>query len=160
MTVTLRDVVSEDGPLLLALYASTREAEMAMVPWAPDEKRAFVEMQFTAQQRSYAASYPAGEHRIVSVDGHGVGRIYLNRTEERLHILDLTIAPQHRSQGIGSNVLAGLLAEADAHGKPVTIYVESFNPSRRLFERLGFEVAAEDGHQLLLRRTAQSEPRL
>jgi hypothetical protein len=58
-------------------------------------------------------------------------------------------------------VLAGVLAEADAHGKPVSIYVESFNPSLRLFERLGFAVAAVDGFLMLLKRPpAETEPRL
>jgi ribosomal protein S18 acetylase RimI-like enzyme len=159
--VSLRHVGPDDAPLLRALYASTREAEMAMVPWTAEQKRAFIDMQFTAQQQAYATTYPNGEHRIVCADSDSVGRIYLNRADERLHIVDITIAPERRNQGIGSEMLAGVLAEADAHGKPVSIYVESFNPSLRLFERLGFAVAAVDGFLMLLKRPpAETEPRL
>src|SRR5581483_1581951 len=59
VTVSFRDVGPEDVPLLFALYASTREAEMALVPWTAEQKRAFVEMQFAAQQQGYANSYPS-----------------------------------------------------------------------------------------------------
>jgi ribosomal protein S18 acetylase RimI-like enzyme len=154
VSVSLREVCADDAPLLLALYASTREAEMAMVAWTAEQKRAFVEMQFAAQRQSYANSYPNADHCIVCADGEPAGRIYLSRTDGRLHIVDITIAPERRNQGIGSEVLAGIIAEADAHGKPVSIYVESFNPSLRLFERLGFGVASVDGYLLKLERPA------
>ena len=36
--ITLRPVVAEDEPLLLELYASTRAAEMAMVPWTREQQ--------------------------------------------------------------------------------------------------------------------------
>jgi ribosomal protein S18 acetylase RimI-like enzyme len=154
VTVSLREVCDDDGPLLLEWYASTRAAEMAMVPWTDDQKRAFVEMQFTAQRDGYAASRPNAVHRIICADQAPVGRIYFDRSEARLHILDITIAPERRNQGIGSEVLAGMVAEADAHGKAVSIYVESYNPSLRLFERLGFGVASVDGYLLKLERPA------
>ena len=65
---------------------------------------------------------------------------------------DITIAPESRNAGIGSLVLRTILEEADLSGKPVTIYVESFNPSLRLFQRLGFQIASQDSFQLLLER--------
>ena len=57
-----------------------------------------------------------------------------------------------RGAGIASTVLNGLIAEAGRSGKPVSIYLEDFNPSLRLFERLGFRIAKQDGFQLLLER--------
>ena len=48
------------------------------------------------------------------------------------------VAAGLRNRGIGGEVLRRVLAEADAAGKPVSIYVEDFNPSQRLFARLGF----------------------
>ena len=43
-----------------------------------------------------------------------------------------------------------LLREAKQAKKRVTIYVESFNPSLRLFERLGFRKVEENGFQFLM----------
>jgi ribosomal protein S18 acetylase RimI-like enzyme len=69
-----------------------------------------------------------------------------------LHILDVTVLPQHRNRGIGLLMMRRLLREANKAEKPVTIYVENFNPSLRFFERLGFQKDHEKGFHLLMKR--------
>lgn len=150
--ITLRPVTPADEEFLLSVYASTRAEELARVPWSKEQKDAFVRMQFVAQQQHYPAQHPHANHDVISAEGVPVGRIYLDRSSERLHILDITVLPQHRSAGIGSKVLRQVLDEAARWNVPVTIYVESFNPSLRLFQRLGFHLAEENGFQLLLRK--------
>ena len=149
--ITLRPVTESDEEFLLAVYASTRAEEMERVPWTAEQKDAFVRMQFAAQKSHYAAEYPRASHDVICVDGTPVGRIYLDRDAGKLHILDITVLPQHRNAGIGSFLLRQLLQEAAGSSKPVNIYVENFNPSLRLFKRLGFQVAEENGFQLLLK---------
>lgn len=150
--ITLRPVVAEDDALLLSVYASTRVDELARVPWSQEQKEAFVRMQFDAQKRHYATEYPQAEHHIISADGLPVGRIYLDRGVDAFQILDITVLPQHRDRGIGSFILRQLMQEAAAAGKAVTIYVENFNPSLRLFTRLGFQPVEEKGFHLLLKK--------
>lgn len=150
--VTLRPVQPEDEALLLELYGSTRAEELSRVPWSTEQKDAFVRMQFLAQTQHYAAEYPRASHHIVCLSGASVGRLYLDRGPERFHILDVTILPRFRGNGVGTAVLEQIAAEAALGGKPVTIYVESFNPSVRLFGKLGFERVSESGFQWLLRR--------
>ena len=151
-TVTLRPVSDPDRPFLFELFASTREAEMQLVPWTGEQKQAFLEMQFAAQLQSYAATHPQASHDVICLDGQKAGRLYLNRSEEGFHILDITVAPNLRNGGIGSEVLREILKEADQRAAPVSIYVETFNPSVRLFERLGFQSASVNGFQVLMRR--------
>lgn len=153
--IKLRPATAADSAFLLAVYGSSRAEELARVPWTAEQKQAFVKMQFAAQTEHYAAMYPQGSHDIIYKDETPVGRIYADRNAERLHILDITVLPEHRSQGIGSALLRRLMEEAGASGKPVTIYVESFNPSLRLFERLGFYREQEEGFQLLMKWQAQ-----
>lgn len=148
--ITLRTASASDDGFILALYASTRAQEMAQVPWSAEQKEAFVRMQHTAQKQHYEAEFPRASHDIIYVDQTPVGRIYLDR-EDALHILDITVLPEHRSQGTGSALLRRLLDEAGKIEKPVTIYVESFNPSLRLFERLGFRKKREKGFHLLMK---------
>lgn len=150
-SITLRPVGPADDDFLLAVYASTRAQEMAMVPWTPEQKDAFVRMQFAAQTQHYGAEFPRASHDIICMQGVPVGRIYLDRGEEALHILDITVLPGHRSQGAGSYLLKQLMDEAGQSGKSVSINVENFNPSLRLFERLGFQRASENGFHLLMR---------
>lgn len=122
-----------------------------MVPWTAEQKDAFVKAQFAAQTQHYAAAYPAASHEIICRDGVATGRLYLDRRAEGFHILDVTILPQFRNAGIGSCVLRLLLEEAGSSGQPVTIYLESFNPSLNLFRKLGFQLSSQDGFQCLLR---------
>jgi len=150
--ISLRDVAGADRPFLLELYAATRAGEMAMVPWTPSQKHAFVEMQFAAQLRGYAETYPEATHHIILAAGQPTGRIYLHRTDSHIRILDITISPACRNSGIGSALLRDVLSEADRTRKTVSIHVEDFNPSLRLFERLAFCVAVRDGFLLLLER--------
>ena len=67
-----------------------------------------------------------------------------------MRILDITLLPQHRNTGIGTAILKALMTEASSTGKPLRIYVESYNQSQRLFERLGFVRSGESGYSYLL----------
>jgi ribosomal protein S18 acetylase RimI-like enzyme len=150
--IARRRVSDSDLPFLLELYASTRAAELALTAWTPEQKQAFVAMQFQAQLAGYRSTYPQANHEIVTMDRRPVGRLYLARLPECLRILDITIATESRNAGIGSAVLKEVLEEAEQAALPVTIYVESFNPSQRLFNRLGFRVVSQESFQLYMER--------
>ena len=155
MNIELRPATDADLPLLFALYASAREPELAQVPWSAEQKRIFLEMQFAAQRAGYAASHPHASHDMICVDGEPIGRLYLDRTED-FHILDITVAPAHRNRGVGTTVLNSIVAEADLAGQTVSIYTELFNPSLRLFERLGFRQKSVDGFLVLLEKPTRA----
>ena len=157
-TITLRPVTGADEAFLLSVYAGTRADELARVPWSAEQKEAFVRMQFTAQAQHYAAQEPAAHHDIICLDETPVGRIYLARRPNELHILDITLLPEYRKQGIGSHLLRRLQEEGASSGKPVSIYVENFNPSMGLFRQLGFHPVAEQGFHILLRWTPGVTP--
>ncbi|HEX8846817.1 MAG TPA: GNAT family N-acetyltransferase [Pyrinomonadaceae bacterium] len=150
MDVTLRPVTPEDEEFLLKVYASVRAEEMARVPWSDAQREAFLRMQFAAQQLHYRQHNPAATHDIILLDGHAVGRLYVSRRENEIRILDITVLPEYRSQGIGTPLIKELMAEAEEAGKPLNIWVESFNPSLRFFERLGFVKLEDDGINRLM----------
>lgn len=147
---SVRPANSEDEPFLLEAYGSTREEELALTDWDEARRVAFLKMQFSAQQAHYRQHYPQGEHYIILVNGHAVGRLYVAEIETEVRILDITILPAHRSAGIGTPIIRELMTEAAMIGKPLRIYVESFNRSRGLFERLGFVKSSESGYSYLL----------
>ena len=153
--VTLRPASDTEDSFLQSVYASSRAEELARVPWTSQQKDAFVRMQYVAQKQHYEAEYPQASHDIICIDGAPVGRIYLDRGAEALHILDITVLPQYRNRGIGTFLLGQLLAEAAQGARPVTIYVENFNPSLLLFERLGFARDHEKGFHWLMKWQAK-----
>ena len=148
--VVLRPILPADEEFLLQVYASTRDAEMAMVSWSAEQKAAFVRMQFEAQRDHYRAQFPQAACSIVQHQGRDVGRLYVVREPERIHVLDVTLLPQCRGAGIGTLLLRRLQDEGSHSGRPVTIYVESFNPSLRFFAGLGFRREKEEGIHCLL----------
>jgi ribosomal protein S18 acetylase RimI-like enzyme len=148
--ITLRPVQESDNEFLLKVYGSTREHEMTQVPWTPEQKQQFVRMQYEAQKSHYAAQHPNATHEIICLEGDAAGRLYLDRSGDKFHILDITLLPEHRNHGAGSFLLRQIMAEAKEAGKPVSIYVETFNPSLRLFQRLGFTPIQQEGFHLLL----------
>lgn len=150
--VRLRPVGADDTDFLQSVYASTRAEEMRHVPWDEKQKAAFLQMQFEAQTKHYAGHWPEARHDIILFEGESAGRLYVDRRAEEIHILDIALLPEYRGRGIGYSVLSALVSEADKTGKAMSIYVETFNPSRALFERLGFEEKESDGFNLFMNR--------
>jgi ribosomal protein S18 acetylase RimI-like enzyme len=144
-TITFRPIGPDDEPFLYRVYASTRTEELALVPWDAAQKEAFLRMQFTAQQRYYQDQFPGASFRIILADARPIGRLYVERRREELHVIDIALLPEHRRAGIGSALLNDLLAEADRAGLPVRLHVERFNPALRLYQRLGFTVIGDTG---------------
>ena len=156
---TLRPAVEADLPFLARLYASTRAEELAVVDWSAERKEAFLRQQFEAQHRWYAEQYAGASFDVVLVAGEPAGRLYVARWEREVRIVDVSLLPEQRRRGLGERLLRGVLAEAAAAGKPVTIHVERFNPALRLYERLGFAAVEDKGVYLLLRwQPPQSQP--
>ena len=152
--VTLRNVVAADREFLLDLYATTREDELAPVPWTDDEKAAFLELQFDAQAAAYQGAFPDGEFLLVLVDGEPAGRLYLGALPGELRLIDVALLPGHRGRGIGTALMESVLRRADRDGVEVRLHVEPWNPAKRLYERLGFETVELRGIYELMRRPA------
>jgi RimJ/RimL family protein N-acetyltransferase len=153
LRITLRPARADDRPFLQALYASTREAELALLPWPEAEKAAFVRQQFDAQDSYYRRMYPDARFEIVTIDGQAVGRWYVAELPQELRLVDVILSPDARGQGAGTALLTALCEEADAKGLPVRLHVEPWSPARRLYERLGFVPIEVHGiHELMERR--------
>ena len=150
LNITLRPVDAGDYDFLVEIYGSTRAEELALVPWTTEQQQVFVRSQLAAQQDHYVKKYPTANHYIIMSDDRPVGRLYVARLDQEIRIIDITLLPAERNTGIGSYLIRQLLDEASRSGKITRIYVEEFNPSLRLFERLGFSPTEQHGIHLLL----------
>lgn len=155
---TLRPMEPDDLPFLRQLYAASRAAEMARSGWPEDAIAAFLAQQFELQHRYYQTHYADGEFLLVELDGRPVGRLYLYWGQRALQLIDIALLPEQRGRGLGSRLLAALLARADAQGLAVGLYVEGDNPARHWYRREGFAVVGENGVYLQMRRPAASQP--
>jgi len=158
VTPDLKPAGHGDTELLYRIYASTREEELAAVPWDRAAKEAFLRMQFNAQDSYYHAQWPDASYDLIVGDDEPLGRLYVERGEDVWQVLDIALLPEHRGKGIGTRLLSDILSEADAAAKPVQIYVERFNPARHLYDRLGFEPVEEQEVYILMER-APGQPK-
>ena len=151
---TLRAAEANDTEFLFRLYASTREQELSVLPWSGQEKEAFLRWQFAAQDTHYRARYHGASLDVLLVAGAPAGRLYVSRRPREIRLMDIALLPAFRGHGIGERVLRDLCTEADRDGKVLSMHMESNNPARRLYERLGFRVVhqAEPGVYLRLER--------
>jgi len=146
----LRAATPEDEQFLRAVYAGTRAEELARVPWSEEQKRAFTNMQFAAQDADYRQHYPTAQYSIIEVQGVPAGRLYVDRCQKEIRIIDIALLPEHRRGGIGTKLLLELQDEARTAGKTLTIHVEKFNPALNLYRRLGFQQIEDKGVYLFL----------
>lgn len=145
--VTLRAETPEDEKFSYAVYASTREDELALTGWSNEQKAAFTRMQFEAQRSHYRKHFPACAFLVVQQKETPIGRLYVNRGAE-ISVVDIAILPAYRGSGIGGRLLRELQTEAARDGKNVGIYVEQFNRAQTLYRRLGFETVGVEGPYL------------
>jgi GNAT superfamily N-acetyltransferase len=151
-SISFRPIAPDDEGFLYQVYASTREDELAPLPWSAAEKQAFLTMQFHAQRRFYQENFLHASFLVILRDGCPIGRLYVDRRAEEIGIVDIALLPAHRRAGIGTRLLKDLIVEADAAGKPLRIHVERFNPALRLYERLGFARIGDSGVYFHLER--------
>jgi ribosomal protein S18 acetylase RimI-like enzyme len=146
----LRPVTDEDREFLFRLYASTRQEELAMVDWDAERKEAFLRMQFDAQTRYYAENYPGASFQVIEFEGKRAGRLYVDRWEAEIRIIDIALLPGFRRGGMGTALIREILAEGQERGLPVSIHVERMNPAIGLYRRLGFRLLEDKGVYRLL----------
>ena len=113
-------------------------------------------MQFDAQDAHYREHYAGATYEVIEVDGVPAGRLYVHRRPKEIRLVDIALLPRFRGTGIGTRLLAELIAEAKGRGVSLTIHVEMSNPARRLYERLGFAPVEEHGVYLLMERRPEA----
>ncbi len=145
-----RPITDSDRTFLLKLYGSTRTDELALTGWTEDQKKEFLNQQFSAQHTYYQENFPNASFLIIQDGETPVGRIYTDRRPDEIRLIDIALLPDYRGRGLGTALLEELIAEASKAGKPLRIHVEKFNPALRLYERLGFRHIADSGVYFLM----------
>lgn len=148
--ITLRPASPADEPFLYQVYASTRLEELAPLPWDEAQRQAFLTMQFAAQRQHYHTQYAGASFELILHRGEPIGRLYVARWPEEIRLIDIALLPASRGRGIGTALIADVLAEAARARTYVRLHVEPSNRALRLYQRLGFTTVAERGLYLFM----------
>ena len=101
-------------------------------------------MQFNAQQQWYLATYSTAANQIIEKDHEPIGRMIVQRERGTCRLLDISLLPKHRRQGIGGEMIRALIKECEKSGLVLKLQVLNTNPAQRLYTRLGFIKTGED----------------
>lgn len=72
--------------------------------------------------------------RLFSEENQGYGYVAADIPE-----LSIAVLPEHRQQGLGSQLLAHLIQQTRGRYRGLSLSVSAENPAVRLYKRLGFE---------------------
>ena len=104
------------------------------------------------QIASFARQWKLEDVRIICADGCDVGWLQATETPSEIFLQQFFVVPERQRAGIGTEVLATLLAGWKPTAKPIVLTVLKNNPARHLYERFGFFVTGEVGVKLQMRR--------
>ena len=144
MDFSIRPLEPDDQPFLwMALYHAIH------IP--PGEPALLFEIVHDPTLARYADQWmqrPGDVGLIAEVKGEPVGAAWLRRWSKEDHgfafideatpELSMSVIPDHRGQGIGTQLLRELMAIAAKHHHAVSLSVSKTNPAWRLYERQGF----------------------
>ena len=104
------------------------------------------------QIASFTRQWKLEDVQVICADGCGVGWLQAIETPFEIILQQFFVLPEHQRAGIGTEVLATLLAHWKPTAKPIVLTVLKNNPARRLYERFGFVVVGEVGVKVQMRR--------
>ncbi|HTB80037.1 MAG TPA: GNAT family N-acetyltransferase [Opitutaceae bacterium] len=139
-----RPATTADAAFCFSVYASTRAEELAAWGWDAAQQQIFLQMQFAAQAASYRAAFPAAAQAILLRGDRPVGTLIVNQAAEEIRLVDISLLPEHRGAGLGTEIIRRLQAEAHGSGRPLRLQVLKTNPATRLYARLGFVATGSD----------------
>ena len=126
--------------ILFKIFKSVRKYEWEIMPPSEPQKRIMQRQQFEAQELQSRTNFPQADFKIIQLGRKSVGRLYINHDPRNIHIIDITLLPAFRNQGIGSQILRQILENARTYNKTVSLHVQQHNPALALYRRLNFQI--------------------
>jgi len=148
--ISFKAMSNKDVAFLCKLYCTTRWDEVMQAPWDDKQRHKFLQQQFEAQHKHYQSHYPRSEYLIIQQNKQAIGRIYVDRNDTSICLIDIALMPEHKNQGLGTKLLKELLQEAQQTQKKIVIHVEKFNPAYQWYLKHGFHQVEDKGvHQYM-----------
>ena len=102
------------------------------------------------QTKRFAEHFSPARYQIVVVEGGDAGALSVEDRADEVFLADIELLPEYRGRGLGTAIIAAIVADAAARGLPVSLQVLKVNPARRLYERLGFVLTGQTETHFLM----------
>lgn len=156
----LRPIKSSDRPFLFEVFASTRPEIQTATHLPEEQRKALMLQQFRDQDLRFNSNFPHADYGIIEYGNTEIGRLYINRTKDDVHIIDISILPDYRGQGLGTKLIRAIIEEARLTKRQVHLQVEKSSSALPLYRRLGFAVIAEKPKYLEMTWTISDQSKI
>ncbi|MGM8228462.1 GNAT family N-acetyltransferase [Cellvibrio sp. ARAG 10.3] len=146
-----RLATQEDDVFLEQLFRYTRD-DLYQLPMSREFIDKLVVQQYQLQQASYRQQAPDAKVYVVESRQTAIGKIMLHFDISSIHIVDFSILPAERGQGIGTRVLQAVQNVARQQKCTIRLSVDRMNmPAKKLYLSQGFVIAgAGETHETMV----------
>ena len=141
MKVSLRPAVDAD-------FEACRRTYFAETAWINER----LQLKREDQESTFRNLWKPTQVCVIQADGVDVGWLQTVVSKDEEFLGQIFVDAPFQRRGIGTEVLRRIIDEASSRKLPVRLAVVKFNPSRRLYERLGFRVTHEDERKVYMSR--------
>ena len=141
MNVSLRAAVDAD-------FEACRRTYFAEMDWVNER----LGLKRDDQESMFRKLWDPAQVCVIQADGVDVGWLQTVVSKSEHMLGQIFVDAPFQRRGIGTEVLRRIIQEASGRRLPVRLAVVKFNPSRRLYERLGFRVTHEDERKVYMSR--------
>ncbi|MCP4354176.1 MAG: GNAT family N-acetyltransferase [Proteobacteria bacterium] len=92
------------------------------------------------------ASDELGNAKVVMVGDEDIGIIKVIPKTNELHLHQMQIKPEFQKMGIGAKLLSKTISQSETLQIPITLYVITSSPAKRLYDSFGFVVSIKYEH--------------
>jgi ribosomal protein S18 acetylase RimI-like enzyme len=155
MLVHLRPLTADDAAFLReALYQA-----IFVLPGEAPPPRSLIDQPELAQYMSGFGGQVGDVGVVALVEATPIGAAWARLirgygyVDDQTPELSIAVLPGYRGQGVGEQLLYALFDSLRPSYNQVSLSVQTANPAHRLYQRLGFQIARDDGDSwLMLRR--------
>ena len=136
---TFRQATMDDYEFLYSLHVlALRPYVEKLWGWEETWQREYFERKFDPKTR-----------KIIQIENKDAGVLVVQHCKGQVYIALIEILPEFHGRGVGTAIINDLCLQAHQCNQVVTLHVLRSNvPARRLYERMGFEVAEEEEYRI------------
>jgi ribosomal protein S18 acetylase RimI-like enzyme len=142
MLIETKLITSSDNNFLKNLFFEIKSDIFQKMP--KEILCSLLNLQFKSQQQHYYLHWPKAEHYLLIFNKAPIGQVIINKSDDNIHIVDISILPSLQKQGIGTQYLLSLIAAAKEKKLSINLSVDKNNPVLTLYKRIGFKVISDD----------------